>query len=94
MSTVKARSRSGPLQADIERLREARVAELASSPVETARRLVAAEDALRRIETSAVVAIQDYGITQETPSKWVALGDLIRNLMAPIRDEARMGLRR
>ncbi len=70
------------------------MAELASAPVETARRLVAAEEALRKIETAAVIAIQDYGITQETPEKWVTLGDLVRRLMAPIRDDARTGLRR
>jgi hypothetical protein len=70
------------------------VSQLAATPVETARRLVQAQAALKKIESDATQAIYEYGITQEAPDKWMALGDLVRNMMAPIRDAARFGLKR
>lgn len=73
--------------------REKRIAELATTPVTTARSHIRMEDALRRIEALADLKIHEYGITQETPEKWMQLGDLVRNLLAPIRDAAREGLK-
>lgn len=70
---------------------ERRIAELAARPVETARRMLAMEDALRKIDNIAQGAIDSYGITQESPEKWVQLGDLVRQMMAPIRDASREG---
>lgn len=90
MSTLKSRS----AEADLHRMQEARVLELARTPVECARRLAAAEDALKAIERASVQAVHEYGITQERPEKWVAIGDLVLKLMAPIRDAARAGLKR
>lgn len=73
--------------------RERRALELATTPCATGRRMVQAEDRLREIEFLAERAIHEYGITQETPAKWGDLGDLIRRLMAPIRDAARAGMK-
>lgn len=82
----------------MDHLRQARieqtVADYATRPVESARRRVQAEDALRQIESITVSKIHDYSITQETPEKWVELGDLVRGILAPIRDAAREGLKR
>lgn len=73
-------------------MHERRVAELATRPVDTARRFLEAEAALKEIETSADLAIHEYSITQERPEKWSAIGDLVRKLVAPLRDRAREGL--
>ena len=72
---------------------EQKVAALAMTPVETARRLVQAEDALRKIEDAAVKSIHNHSITQEKPEKWVSIGDAVLKVCAPLRDLAREGLR-
>lgn len=74
--------------------RDLQIAEYATKPVETARRLVMAEEALNLIEGAAEKGIHEYGITQEKPEKWVTLGDAVRRVLAPIRDAAREGMRR
>ncbi len=74
--------------------RDAQIAEYATKPVETARRLVMAEEALIKIETASEDGIHKYGITQETPEKWIAIGDLVRGLLATIRDAGREGMKR
>jgi hypothetical protein len=74
--------------------RDLQVAEYATKPVETARRLVQAEEALIEIETAAERGIHNYSITQEKPEKWVSLGDAVRGVLAPIRDAAREGMKR
>jgi hypothetical protein len=74
--------------------RDLQIAEYATKPVETARRLVMAEEALNLIEGAAEKGIHEYSITQERPEKWVALGDAVMGVLAPIRDAAREGLKR
>jgi hypothetical protein len=74
--------------------RDLQIAEYATKPVETARRLVQAEEALIKIESASEDGIHKYSITQERPEKWVALGDAVRGVLAPIRDAAREGMKR
>lgn len=76
--------------------REQMIAELATKPVETARRLLLAEEALKKIESLSMRAIHEYGITQDSPEKWdwKSIGDLVLKLAAPIRDAARRGMER
>lgn len=73
---------------------EQKVAVLSLTPVETARRLVQAEEALRKIEDAAARSIHNYSITQEKPEKWVSIGDAVLKVCAPLRDLARDGLTR
>ena len=86
--------KSRSAEADLHHIREQRVSEIAKTPVESARRLVAAEEALKAIERASVQAIHEYGITQERPEKWLTIGNLVLDLMAPVRDAARAGLKR
>ena len=74
--------------------RDLQIADYATRPVETARRLVMAEEALIKIEDAADKGIHTYSITQERPEKWVSLGDAVRGALAPIRDAAREGMKR
>lgn len=56
-----------------------------------ARRLARAEQALKRIESLSMDWIHEYGVTQETPEKWVDYTNLVLKILAPIRDLAREG---
>jgi hypothetical protein len=80
-------------QVEIERKVAELAVAIAASPVQYARRMLAAEVALKGVEDMAVRAIQAHGITQKPPATWLTYGQIVLDLMAPIRDLARQGLK-
>jgi hypothetical protein len=72
-------------------LKESRAPTKKLTPAE--QRTAQMEATLRRIEEAASAAIHKYGITQQRPERWVDYTNLVLEICAPIRDQARDAVR-